>query len=126
MRKISTLWQKITKQNETKAWIGGLKEVLGHTVFWVSMINFVLIAVTAYNTTLYIYINLYFQWMTFPIFMLFLVVLVAIAMLIEYKIIIPSVMAFRNKQEYEHQNLLRKDLDEIKERLKGIEDSINK
>ena len=119
--KLDNILRKITKQNDSNIWVGGAKEVLGHTIFWVSMINFVLIAATAYNTTLKDYIINYMGWVTFPLFMLFLAIVVFIAMLIEYRFIIPSVMAFRNKQEYEHQNLIRKDLDKIKKKL-GIED----
>ena len=123
---MNNLWSKIISQSKTNTWIGSVKEILAHTVFWVSMINFVLIAATAYNTTLFPYINTYFNWVTFPIFMLALTIIVGIAMLIEYKVIIPSVISFRNRQEYEHENLLRKDLAEIKERLERIENSLNK
>jgi predicted transcriptional regulator len=62
--------------------------------------------------------------MTYPLFLLILATIVGIAMLIEYKVIIPSVMAFRNKQEYEHKNLLKKDLQEIKDKLNSIEKRI--
>lgn len=117
MWQFNAIRDRLMSQRKTGTLIGGVKEVVGHTMFWVSMINFTLIAATAYNTTLFPYLSEKAPWFSFWLFLVVLAVLVGLAMLVEYKLIIPSVMAFRNKQEYEHQNLLRKDLDEIKSKL---------
>lgn len=114
---MNTFLKKLTKQSHTATWIGGIKEVLAHTLFWISMINFVLISVTAYNTTLKPYIMDYAPWMTYPVFFLALTILVGIAMIVEYKIIIPGVISFRNNQEYAHQSPIKKDLEKIKKAL---------
>ncbi len=108
---------KLTKQNGAATWIGSMKEVLAHTLFWVSMINFVLIAATFYNTTFYPVIKDKLPNFSFILFLGALSVVVLIAMFVEYKFIIPSVLAFRNKQEYKHQNLIRRDLEKIKLKL---------
>lgn len=94
-------------------WIGGFKETLTQVAFWVSIINFGLIAVTAYHTT----IRLYVAWLNFPLFMAVLILLVLIGLVIEYKFIVPAIWAFRGKQMFEHESELTKRIEKILERL---------
>jgi hypothetical protein len=107
-------------------WIGGLKDILTMVAFYMSMINFGLIILTSYEVTLGKYIKTYLPWFNILYFYLLMFIILGLAMLFEYKFIYPSLYAFRNKQEYSHQNLLRGDLKEIKERLEKIEKALEK
>ena len=118
----------LLKQSNHSPLIGALKEVAGHTMFWVSIINFALISATAYNTTIFPIISGVAPWFSFWLFMGLLVFVTLLAMLLEYKFVIPSVLAFRIKQEYKHQSPYRQDLENIQKKLAviskklGIED----
>jgi type I restriction-modification system DNA methylase subunit len=106
----------------TIPFLGGIKEVLASALFYVSAINFFLIIVTAYNTTLKPFCDAQgWYWFNLPLFFIVLIGLVALMMLFEFKFVYPSAFKFRNNQEYQHQNLLRKDIEEIKKTLERIE-----
>ena len=100
--------------------IGGLKHMMAQTAMWLSSINFVLIGVTAYNTTLREHIMTVLPGFKLWHFMLIMLVGVAALMFIKYKLIYPSWVAFQNRQEYKHENLLREDLAKIKKALEII------
>lgn len=111
---------KILRQRRAGIHVGGFKHVLIQTVFYISLINFGLIAVTAY-TVMREHILVYLPWFKFWMFIVILGFMVLLAMILEFKFIYPSYMAFKNIQEYEHQNLLRKDLAEVLKGLSRIE-----
>ena len=113
---MNRLLLKIIKQGDIDVWLGGAKELVMRTMFYITAINFLLIAVTAYHTTLRPYLPISFWG-----FLAFLVVVVIIAMVIEYKIILPSSIAFLNAQVYKHRNPLVDDILEIKKKLERIE-----
>ena len=115
------IWSRLTNQYKVSGKIGGAKDLLGRTLFYVSIINFILITVTAYSTTLRDTLQMWFPWLNFPIFLGILVVGLLLAMILEYKIVLPSAWAFTNKQQYEHQSLIRKQLDGIEKTLSEIQ-----
>lgn len=100
--------------------IGGGKEVLIRTAVYLSMINFALIAPTAYAVLKPSIIGL-IPWMSFGVFMGILVSIVLVIMFLEYKFMMPSHIAFLSGQKYKHENPFREDLEEANKRLKRIE-----
>ncbi len=100
-------------------WVGGLKEMLAQTAFYVSMINFVLIAVVAYSTTLRVFILDWIPWFKLWMFLGGLVIIVLVVMVLEYKYIAPSLYSFRSKQMFEHES-------KITDALKRIEGHLEK
>jgi len=113
---MNRLLSKIIKQSEMKPWLGGAKDLLMRTMFYITAINFLLLAATAYHTTLRPYLP-----MSFWGFLAILVGLILIAMVFEYKIVLPSTIAFLNRQVYKHKNPLVEDVLEIKKKLDRIE-----
>jgi len=89
--------KKLLKQYNIP-WIGGAKILLVQVVFYGSCINFLLIAVTAYHTTLRGYFVNTLTWMTFPIFFISLLIILTIAMVLEYKFVLSSLYLFTSKQ----------------------------
>ena len=112
--------KRALNQNRARLWIGGFKDVLIMSFVWASTINFVMVAAIAYNTTIRPSLPDSLSWISPWVFMGFMGIIFATIMFVEWKWIYPSYYAFRNKQEYEHQNLLRQDLDEIKRKQKAI------
>ena len=120
--KVDALKSKLTKQYHISGWVGALKDLFTRVVFYVTALNFVLLAATAYHTTLRETIQSQLPWLTFPVFLGVLVVLVLISMVIEYKIVLPSTIAYLNEQGYKHQNPIRAQLDRIEKMLADMQE----
>ncbi len=114
----------LLKQYNIGSAVGGLKDLAIRTMVYVTAINFLLLVVTAYSVTLRDFMIQYLPWINFPMFIGAIIVTILIAMVIEYKFILPSTWGFTNRQQYEHRNPIREDLSEIKERLTGIEEHL--
>ena len=102
-------------------WVGGFKDVVAQLIFYVSIVNFTLIVVTAYNTTLRDFI---LQWLPgFKLWMFFAILIIILfgLMVLEYKFIVPSLYSFRGKQMFEHQSKVMDELIKTQKALKRIE-----
>ena len=109
-------WIPIPSQKRVGRFLGGVKELLSRVTFYVSILNFLMLAVTAYHTTIR-----YFLPLPFWVFFATLAVIVVVAMIFEYTIVLPSQIAFLNWQVYTHDNPVRKDLERIMAKLEEIE-----
>ncbi len=108
--------KEIAKQSNLP-WIGPLKDIAMSTVFYMSIINFILIAVTAYYTTLRPFLLVYAPWFKVWMWLGLLVIIVLVMMVLEYKFVYASWYTFRNRQEFEHENLIRKEIQELRKDL---------
>ena len=115
---------KILKQHNIGGSIGGLKDLTMRTMFYVSALNFIMLVITSYSVSLRDFMGKYVEWFSFPIFFGILILILIISMIIEYKFILPSQWQFANKQQYEHKNPIRLDLEEIKDRMTKIEEHL--
>ncbi|MDK2876176.1 MAG: hypothetical protein PWQ22_586 [Archaeoglobaceae archaeon] len=106
----------IPKQKRVGRFIGGVKELLARVTFYISILNFLMIIVTTYYTTIRHIYNI-----PFWVFFATLAVIVIVAMVFEYTIVLPSQIAFLNWQAYTHDNPIRKDLEKIMSKLEEIE-----
>ena len=117
---------KIISQ-KTIPWIGGLKDIFTMVVFYMSILNFTLVAITAYNTGIRDWLMAHgLSWIKVYIWLGFMAIIALVAMLIEYKIVYPSFYAFRSRQEYKHESPFRKLQEEILARLKEISERLDK
>jgi len=70
--------------------LGTVKELMVNTLFWISVLNFVMLSITTYNTS-FLWLRAYVPFMSVPVFFLGIVVLVVIPMgIIEFKFIMSS------------------------------------
>lgn len=109
----------IPVQKNTGPIIGAMKDVFGRSLFYISIINFFLLIVTAYYTTIRNVVSIPFSW-----FIGFTMILIILAMIFEYVFVMPSSYAFANTQSYKHHNPLKDDVKLILERLDEIEENI--
>ena len=110
----------VPKQKRVGRFIGGVKELLGRVTFYISLLNFLMLAVTSYYTTIQHIVQIPF-WTFFAMLM----TVVLAAMILEYTIILPSQIAFLNWQVYTHDNPIRRDLEKIMSKLEEIEKKLN-
>ncbi len=93
-------------------YIGAIKNILARSTFYISMLNFAMLAATSYAVVVKKVILI-----PFWIFFLLLLIGIGAMMIFDYTIMLPSETSFINWQAYEHNNPLRKDLEEIKSLL---------
>lgn len=109
----------IFKQHDIK-FIGAFVNILYLTMPLFGIVAYSMSAVTLYTVTLP-YTKPIMPWFNLYIFFSALIATCFIAMLIFYKFLYPSYLAFVNKQSYIHNNPIQKDLQKIKKKL-GVED----
>ena len=110
---------KIPEQKKVSPFWGGLKELLGRAMFYIGIINFILITITAYHTSIKDIMPI-----PFWIFFLLLFIGLLILMILEYVIILPSSIAFSNRQSYKHDNPVKDDINKILSKLENMEKDI--
>lgn len=87
--------------------VGAFKETFIHTAVWLGLLNFALIAITAYWTTLRQFFLVSAPWVKIWMFLGFLVFILVVMMVVEYKFIMPSYYAFRGRQFSQHDATLK-------------------
>lgn len=119
---------RIPDQKKVSPFWGGIKELLGRAMFYIGIINFILIMITAYHTSIKNFMPI-----PFWAFFVTLTVILFIVMIFEYIVILPSSIAFSNRQSYKHDNPIKEDmnkiitkLDDIEQRLELIEQQLKK
>lgn len=110
---------RIPEQKRVSPFLGGLKELFSRVMFYVGIINFILIVVTAYHTSIK-------DIMPIPFLAFFSILIVGlfVAMIFEYIIVLPSSVAFSNRQSYKHDNPIKEDMNKILKKLDNIEEEI--
>lgn len=109
----------ITSQRKGNIKLGAMVSLISYTAFWISMINFVLVSLIAYNTTIKNVVLNFIPWFNFFWYLAFIACIVIVIM---DKIIIPSRHRFLSSQEYTHDSPIQKDLEIVKEELRIIKE----
>lgn len=112
---------KIPEQKKASPFWGGIKDILGRAMFYIGIINFILIMVTAYHTSIKDIIHI-----PFWTFFLVLSVSLFVIMIFEYVVMLPSSVVFSNRQSYKHENPMRNDMNKILEKLASMEKRLDK
>jgi hypothetical protein len=112
---------KILKQSGTVEWLGALQVQVSNSMFYMSMVSTGMMILTFWYTAGYQIQQQYLKWLTLGWFIAFVVVLFGLVMFIDYKWILPSRMAFVNKQAYKHENQAMDEILAIHKEIKEIE-----
>lgn len=127
MRKSQKGKARLFRQHKVPV-IGPLTDLLSYSAIWIGMMNFLMIAVTLYSTTLRERILSYLPWMNLGYFLTFLFIIVIGIVICVYKFIVPSYYEFRSSQYKRHGNMntsgnenLRETLESIDRRLAALE-----
>lgn len=101
-------------------YIGPVKALLASTMFYIGIVQFLLIAVTSYQVSVSPWATQHLPWLTLWIFLGLLLVFVLITLVIEYKFVLPSIYAFGNSQGYVHNSPLVADMQKALRELEEI------
>ena len=109
---------KIIKQRRVDTGqIGGILSIFTQSMFIFGIVTFLNTSALVYQSILKYYISL-------PIFVVTIGVVLFGWMIIYYSIIMPSMIQFGNRQGYEHGNPMREDIESIKNQLKEIKSEL--
>lgn len=97
------------KQYDTGTAIGGIKDIIIRTMSYQGMLSTILIAITAYNTTL----KEWFPFIPFWSYVVVAFVIYFIICVVEYKFVTPSTFAWNNRHSYLHSNPVKADFKKV-------------
>lgn len=113
------------KQYNVGPWPGAVMDLYSRTGVFINVVSNIMLAATFYATGGRAFLQLYFPWMNFWVFLALLISSYLTAMVLYYVFIMPSSLSFVNRQWYMHKNPVQKDLDEIKKELEEIKKALN-
>jgi hypothetical protein len=109
--------QLLSRQYRVGPWLGALKMQGARAMFYVGLPQTPLIAIAAAPQ-----IQKMVPWLSvWMIMVAFVIYFVVIGMWLDYKLMLPSEMAYNNAQAYKHRNPFQEDMAEVKQRLTDIE-----
>lgn len=118
---IMGIFNRIVGQRDIgKTW-GYVSQVSSQMTIFITVINLFMLAATFYQTTFGGWMQDRGWYCPFWMFMVILIVLLGVTAVLVFKYAVPSFFNAFNDQFYKHNNLLRKDIDEIKALLKNLE-----
>jgi uncharacterized integral membrane protein len=108
-------------------WWGRFRFMYSYAVFYVGLIQLVLVAMVAYNTTLKPGLVAYLGWdITLWQYGIVLGVIVIAGMALEFVFGIPALIAVSNEQMYKHDSPIKTDFVEVKKKQEEIDGKLNK
>ena len=123
---------KFMKQRQVGNWWGGFKQLGTQIAIYITMLNLVLLAATAYTTTFSTWFRDNNLEIPFWLFMGVIVAGIIVMMFVEYKFSLPSFFSFWNDQFWKHNNpvkielkAIRKENKELKESMAELKELIN-
>ncbi len=120
------LLAKLAKQRNTNPHIGAVLNVYSATGIIYAPLTLMGVATTVYGLWGGEIIREWLPWFTFPMMLGCMVLVILIMMVVFYKVIIPSQVAFSVGQQYKHRNPLVADMQKILRKLDKIEDRLEK
>ena len=116
--------QKQIKLNKITVIIGALHDIYSRIAVYISIANTIMILLVFYNTVVVVTPSL--SWLTPPIFILVALIAVVLLSVVSWKYLIPTMMVYANYQQYKHENLIRKDIQELKKYIESrLDDNRN-
>jgi len=106
---------------------GQFRFMYNYAIVYIGMIQMLLIAAVAYNTTLKPWIAQYLGWdITLWQYAIILVAVVIAGMVLEFALGVPAIIAVSNEQMYKHNSPIKTDFAEVKQKQREIEGKLDK
>lgn len=121
--KVIDVITKLVKQKKTSPVLGALINAYTSTSILYSPLTLIGVATTVYGLWGKATLVQWFPWMTFPILIGLIISFMIAMMVLFYKVVIPSLIAFNVQQSYKHQNPLVADMQEVLKQLKDDKES---
>ena len=115
----------MTKQHIVPG-VGATMMMITGVLLYISIVNFLLITLMSYQTSILPWALVHAPWLTLWLFILLLLCGSIIAGIIEYKFVTPSRFSFGNEQGYMHNSPLVRDMAEALKQLRELRQEIEK
>ena len=102
------------------SYIGGILETYQRSGIFVSAVQFLVIIIIFYTTSAQPFIEKYIPWLSFALYMLFIVVGILVLMMMVKLLVIPSSYTFLNQQMWVNNNPMRRKLEVLEANQKKI------
>ncbi len=106
--------------------IGGSYSQVTRVLGYWSIVNSVILLVLAWDTTIGQVVRGWLPWLTFPLFLVTVGMIVVLIMIVDFLIILPGVWAFANKQAAIHDNPVYDEIKAFRKEMKVQQDKIQK
>ncbi len=106
----------LLKQSKPKLWLGGLRDMIQRTQAYYAMINAGLLLITTY-TVREATIHEYAPWMTWPVILGIIALMMLTILIVDYKWVYPSQIAFHQHEAFKHRSMIRQQLDGIEKKV---------
>ena len=103
------------------AWIGAIQIQIQNGLFYINLISTGMMVLTFWYTAGYPIRDRYLPWFSLWMFIGLLGLIFVIVMVVDYKWILPSRLAFTNEQSCKHENPAMDALTDIQKRMARIE-----
>lgn len=101
--------------------VGFVRTMMAYLMFYLAPINFLLLVWTAWHTTISLWAYDHAPWLNIWIFLLIISVVLLLGLILEFKLVLPSMVAFQNTQAYQHSNPIAADFRTVMAKLEKIE-----
>lgn len=116
--------RRVTTKQYIIPYIGEVKTMLGGVLFYLTPFSFVMLAVTTYKVAISPWAAIHAHWLNLWVFLGIMPVFVVLGLIIEYKLVFPSMIAFSNRQGYVHRSPLVADMQQALEKLDYVESQL--
>jgi hypothetical protein len=107
------------------SYLGWFKTMLGAMFFYLTPINFLLLLWTAFHTTIAPWAAAHAHWLNNPLlFMGIIIGIMLVGLILEFKFMMPSQLAFMNVQGYQHGSPFASDMQTILRNQKILMDKL--
>lgn len=118
-----SIFRKLFKQSKPKLWVGGARDMMQRVQSYYGQINALMALATLY-TVREATIQKYAPWASFLVVVGIGFVIMVVLVIVDYKLVYPSQIAFHQHEAYKHRNLIRRDLEEYMARQVKADEQI--
>jgi len=105
---------KLLQQSRPRLWLGASRDMMQRAQSYYGLMNALMMLITVY-TVREVTIHKYLPWMNFVVFLSIIITVLLLILILDYKLVYPSQIAFHQHEAYKHRNLIRRDLDKERE-----------
>lgn len=115
---------KFLEQKNVGSWWGGFKQSVAQLNFYMVFMTLVMVAVGFWNDNLSTLLASWGLDIPFWVFGIFIITILVIGLLFEYKVSIPSFYSFWAEQFWKHKNPMKKELESFRKEVAGENQAI--
>ena len=115
----------VLRQYNTGTWLGWFQSVYGQVQGNLGTIQFIIITVMAWGSNIGSNLREIFPWMNFTLYIIAFILGSAILMLLNWKLVYPSIVLLSNQQGYQHGSPIKADFETVNSEIELVKKDIS-